>query len=89
MTLPHPANSRGAAFRTHPLAPYWRAMGTAVRTAKAAGFSDALMPLLRYLKLERGWSYSQIAEEFNARGMKTQRGQAWSGQTVQNMLNRH
>ena len=84
-----PPDPRGQVLRESPLVPYWRSMGVAVRTAKAEGFRNAIMPLIRYLKRDRGWSYNQIAKEFNARGMKTQRGKAWSGCTVQALLKNH
>ena len=60
------------------------AMGNKI---KANEMADNLLPnIQRGLKM--GWSYREIALDFNKRGYETARGGEWHGSTIRNMLKR-
>lgn len=59
----------------------------APRIAKAEAFAESMRSTMEDL-LRRGLSQRKIAEELNARGIKSARGKGWSLSSVQNCLKR-
>lgn len=62
------------------------AVSAEVRRAKAESFAEQLRPVIR--EIGEGASLSAIARELNARGIRTQRGKAWSPVQVSRVLER-
>tara|TARA_B100000900_G_scaffold143350_1_gene121524 strand:+ start:2421 stop:3188 length:768 start_codon:yes stop_codon:yes gene_type:complete len=58
--------------------------GALSNKAKADLLADNLMPNIQR-GLDMGWSYRDIAMDFNKRGYKTARGGEWHGSTIRNM----
>lgn len=62
------------------------AVSAEVRSAKAESFAEQLRPVIREIGGDA--SLSAIARELNARGIRTQRGKAWSPVQVSRVLER-
>ena len=58
--------------------------GAVTNKIKANELADNLLPNIQR-GLNMGWSYREIALDFNKRGYETARGGEWHGSTIRNM----
>ncbi len=65
-----------------------QAKGVAVNRAAADAFAANVLPVVHQIQAAGATTSRAIAEALNARGIRTARGGAWHGSTVQNLLAR-
>lgn len=63
------------------------ALASAALRRQADAFAGSLRPMMEAMR-EQGKTLQDVADELNARGIKTARGRTWQPQTVKNVLAR-